>query len=89
MSVHSMETLREYALDLYLWRSSKDGSIAAEYLEAISGGDVALQAFCERYSDPASDEVREFESAPAREALAKLEHGEGHDIRKKERDASE
>jgi hypothetical protein len=89
MTVHDMQNLREYALDLYLWRSSKDGNIAKEYFEAISGGDAALRLFCERYSDPAPDAVREFESQNARELLEKLERGEGHDFNKKGRDVVE
>jgi len=66
--------LHTYARELYLGLSSKNPTVAQEYIEALAG-DASLQRFCERHSDPASDEVRDFESAPARKAMAKL-HGD-------------
>jgi hypothetical protein len=84
-----MQNLREYALDLYLWRSSKGGSIAAEYLEAISsGGDAALRTFCEKYSDPLPDHKDDIALAAAR-AVAKSDARERRDSKRKGRDVSE
>jgi hypothetical protein len=84
MTVHSMQNLREYCRDLYLGLSSKDGSIAVEYLEALTNGDGALRMFCEKFSDPCP----EHEDDIAREAAQAVEESdarEGRDFRKKGR----
>jgi len=86
MSVHRMETLRSYAMDLYLALSSKRPDIAKEYFEALAGGDAALRTFCEKYSDPLPDHKDDIALAAAR-AVAKSDARERRDSKKKGQDA--
>jgi hypothetical protein len=83
MSVHGMENLLSYAMDLYLALSSKRPDIAKEYFEALAS-DVALQTFLETYSSPFLD-YDDIALAAAR-AVAKSDARQRRDSRKKDGD---
>jgi hypothetical protein len=70
-----------YAKDLYLGHASKNKSIAFEYIEALTGGDIALQNFVERYSDPFAEHT-ESETKFLLEAAERVAR-EGLDFTKK------